>query len=156
MPAKAVSNDVSGDSIAGNLKLRIEVSAPAIDEAMSQFVRFLLKRNVPESVAYELQCVFYEAATNIRYHSQLSERETMNFEMELTDGRAKIIFTDCGKPFDPTADIAPSHFADRARKGEVRGYGLAMIAQLSNNLSYRRTPDGCNELIITKMWRTKS
>jgi anti-sigma regulatory factor (Ser/Thr protein kinase) len=121
---------------------------------MSKMVGHLTKAGLPDITAFELQTIFYEISTNIRLHSRLEPTETLVVAVEVeTEGRkATVTITDRGIEFDPTAREQETDFPEAGRRRQRRGFGLAMIKGLCNTLSYTRTADNRNQLVITKVW----
>ncbi len=138
------------------LNLNITPNITAIDEAMNNFVRFLMLNKLPEITAFELQTIFYEVATNIRCHSKLVIGELISFHVELHEHFVILIFRDRGESFDPTSLPPADDITIPARHGRINGYGLTMINRLCDKISYNRTSEELNELTIRKSWGARN
>lgn len=123
-----------------------------IDEIMGRFVAFLSKAGVPEVTAFELQTVFYEVATNIRRHSQLTEQDSVQLFAQVKDHIAIMTFTDNGIPFDPTKQQPRQDIKQSSHESDRSGFGLDMIIRLSDSIEYERVDSSQNRLRIEKGW----
>jgi anti-sigma regulatory factor (Ser/Thr protein kinase)/anti-anti-sigma regulatory factor len=132
--------------------LRFAPTKEAIDRAMSKVVGFLVKSGVPEGTAFQLQTIFYEVATNVRRHAQLTSEDSIDFDAQINGQVVTFTFVDNGVSFDPTVH-KPDVDLPRAN-GEFRRrrFGLAMIQRLSDSLQYSRTDSAQNQLRIKKSW----
>jgi sigma-B regulation protein RsbU (phosphoserine phosphatase) len=93
-----------------------------------------------------------EVAANIIQHAypRGMKRDNLQLDIEVQDDRVVIEFRDRGVPFDPLTrnqiDVKQS-FAERHK----RGYGLAIIRRVMDEIAYDRTETGENVLTLTKL-----
>jgi anti-sigma regulatory factor (Ser/Thr protein kinase)/ABC-type transporter Mla MlaB component len=138
--------------LSAGLKLKVHPSTENIDLMMSKVVNHLTASGLPEITAFELQTIFYEIATNIRLHSGLRPTDSFAVTVGLGERQVTLTFTDPGAEFDPTAQNNECDIQEAGRQLRRRGFGLAMVEGLCNTLSYTRTSDQQNQLVITKKW----
>ena len=132
--------------------LQLVPTVEGIDSAMSKVVGFLAKSGVPEATAFELQTVLYEVTTNIRCHGQLTSEDSIRFNAQISEQTVRYTFTDNGVAFDPTSRDPNVDYREASRELRQNGFGLAMIARLSDSVEYCRTADDQNHLSINKSW----
>lgn len=98
----------------------------------------------------ELLLAVDEAVTNIIVHGCPQGGCTIELELQEDPDTCTIRIRDDARLFDPTSlqepdlDVPP---LDRASPG---GYGVYLFKHLVDQTSYRTTPDGRNELTLTK------
>ena len=98
----------------------------------------------------KLEIALEEAVVNIINYSQATEigLRVENLNDERITG-LKLTLSDNGIPFDPTAQA----YADTEKvvtERQIGGLGITLLKQIADDLQYRRTEDGKNELIIIK------
>jgi anti-sigma regulatory factor (Ser/Thr protein kinase)/anti-anti-sigma regulatory factor len=139
-------------SASADLSLEVSPTAEDIDVAISKIISHLTRSGLPEFVAFELQTVFYEIATNIRLHSGLQCHDSFGVKVELEERKLTLTITDPGVEFDPTGHDHEPDVREAGRRLQRRGFGLAIVKGLSNTLFYARTADQQNQIVITKVW----
>lgn len=155
--AEAESLHSDKDLLMANLPSEYSESARAdigdIDWAILRFVKFLNGLNVSATTILELKTIFYEVATNIRCHSGLSPIDLFSLEVRADLSALTIVFSDNGKPFDPTAAPDALAIEEASRSRKRRGFGLIMVRRLANRLEYHHDETKGNVLSIIKEWR---
>lgn len=141
-----------GPSMTIPFKRTFAPTVEQIDEVMGKLVGFLTKAGVPEVTAFELQTVFYEVATNIRCHAQLSETDSILLFVQVRERLTILTFTDSGIPFNPTKQRPGQDLKQLAQEKKRRGFGLDMIKRLSDSLEYECIDGRQNRLRILKGW----
>ena len=63
------------------------------------------------------------------------------------DGGIRMVFTDDGKEFDPTKDVATPDVSAAAVDREIGGLGIFMVKKMSKSVVYERR-DGKNVLTV--------
>jgi len=121
-----------------------------ISDAMALFTHYLEDKALPETTEFDLRALFYEVASNIRFHSDAHESLPVKFFAEIADNRIEMVFRDMGSEFDPTAAASEIDMQEAAQKGQTRGFGLLMIRKLADKVEYRRIEGTTNELILSK------
>jgi anti-sigma regulatory factor (Ser/Thr protein kinase)/anti-anti-sigma regulatory factor len=136
----------------GGLDLRVSPTAKDIEVAMSELVSYLIRSGLPELTAFELQTIFYEIATNIRLHSGLDSDDSFAVTIELEGRRISLTVSDPGVEFNPTSRSDDLNVQEAGRRLQRCGFGLSMVKGLCKTISYTRTVDHRNQLVITKYW----
>lgn len=96
-----------------------------------------------------------EACTNVIEHGYDPNEPNKDITIRMEIDSVKLVLTiiDRGKPFDPRskkqADI--KQLIDMKRDG---GLGISLIKRTMDEIDYRTTPDGQNELILIKYLKT--
>lgn len=163
--------DVFAQSGLGEITPKQSVQAPAAGQAydlefgadldslrgaLKKFLGWIGKLELPDVDEVELQTVFYEAAANIIEHGGLAEGMMIRFQALTTEDSLKMTFFDGGIEFDTAAHAAAIDYESAARSAQTRGYGLAMIRQLVDNIEYQRVDNSRNELNLTRKWQRQS
>jgi serine/threonine-protein kinase RsbW len=90
----------------------------------------------PDVQAYNLSLAVHEICTNIIDHSYLGEssnRIWLEFRVEGQPSRLVIDLKDSGLEFNPLEEKEPD-----LENGQIHGYGLFLVHQLVDNLTYKR------------------
>ncbi len=124
----------------------------AADDAMTRFLVFLEDLGLPEIVRFELKTVFYEVARNIVDHSGLDDGGKIAFAVKTNPVKIEMVFEDSGVAFDLSSEKQVIDFRSAAQKGQKRGFGIAMIHRLTDDVAYARTPRDTNVLTLTRNW----
>ncbi len=114
------------------------------------FRRFIRTLNLSSHDAIDLETVFYEVLTNIRNYAQLKSGDLIEVSAELNRDEIHIVFADPGIEFDPTRPRAEFQITKALKAGQNHGFGLIMIAKMTDNMEYYRYEDGYNVLKLTK------
>lgn len=92
-----------------------------------------------------------EAATNIIVHGYGSRAEAssapVEVEVALREGELSVRLRDQAPPFDPTATPVVDELPPLTERGPG-GLGIFLMRKATDELRYRRTPDGRNELTL--------
>lgn len=123
-----------------------------IDASIARFMSFLADVRVSATTLLELRTIFYEIATNIRFHSGVLPQDQFNVDAHAELDCVTMTFADSGVPFDPTVGTEQIDAVAAARQRKQRGFGLIMVRRLADGLSYHRNPASQNVLTITKKW----
>jgi anti-sigma regulatory factor (Ser/Thr protein kinase) len=104
---------------------------------------------VDPSVTYDLLLAVEEIAANIIVHGYRRQPGTIDVTArQIADG-LEIRLRDRAPPFDPTHLPAPDLHAPLTRR-PLGKMGIHLARQLVDSMTYERTPDGANLLILTK------
>ena len=123
-----------------------------VREAVERFARYLSRIGVPDLTVFELKTVFYEVAMNIGVNAELDAREEIGVTAESSTDRLRLTFRDGGKAFDPTEHMTKMDFRVAAQRRQRRGFGIAMVARLTDKVTYVREDGRCNVLTLEKQW----
>jgi anti-sigma regulatory factor (Ser/Thr protein kinase)/anti-anti-sigma regulatory factor len=123
-----------------------------INRAMDQFKAYLTSFAVPEILCYDLMTIFYEIATNIKQHSGIGESNEFDFTATPYHDTIHLQFEYHGHEFDPATVIPKMKLNESARNGQVRGYGLRLVKELADAISYQRLDNDLNRLVIIREW----
>ena len=97
-------------------------------------------------VLKKLELALEEAVVNIVNYSQAT---SIGLEMHYVPSQMTIVLTDDGVPFDPTSQaLVDTEKVVKSR--QIGGLGITLLKQIADDLQYRRTEDGRNELTIIK------
>jgi anti-anti-sigma factor len=131
-------------------------SGESVHDALAGFADYLRRIGAPETVVTDAGTIFYEITTNILHHGHLDHTEVIIVTAILTstDSSRELVlrFTDSGIPFDsaqPQPKLVPE---EAAAEGRTRGFGLMMVARLSDSLSYERYRSTFNVITAKKRW----
>nr|WP_290226515.1 anti-sigma regulatory factor [Trichocoleus desertorum] len=96
---------------------------------------------------YRLTLAIAEGFTNaVRHaHQDLPPETAIDIHLALWDDRLEIQIWDYGQPFDP--DVLEEPKPGTLREG---GYGWFLLRRLADRVTYERSPDGRNCLLIVK------
>ena len=92
-----------------------------------------------------------EACANVIEHGYDPEEpeKTLTIRMEIDASKLVLSIIDQGKHFDPRSTRPPdiNELINMKRNG---GLGISLITRTMDEIDYRRTPDGDNELVLIK------
>ncbi|MEA4854041.1 MAG: SpoIIE family protein phosphatase [Christensenella sp.] len=120
-----------------------------IEQSMATALEFveetIAKYNVPMEIAAKVNIAAEEIYSNIvRY----STAQNATIECAITNTRIKLIFTDDGKPYDPTSNMDPD-ITLSAEERNIGGLGIYMVKKIMDEVTYEYR-DGLNILTVTK------
>lgn len=102
----------------------------------------------PEAIA-EMLLAMNEAATNIIVHGYQGQPGIIEVEIAYDEDALVIWLRDQAPTFDPTLAPVPDITLSLEQR-PFGGMGIHIMRQLTDELTYRTTPDGRNELILVK------
>lgn len=110
-------------------------------------LKHLSKLGWTENQLYRLNLALAEGFTNaVRHaHHALPPETTIQIEVSLWSDRLEIRIWDYGQPFNPDAVREPE-----PGTLQVGGYGWFLLRRLADHVSYERSADGRNCLLIVK------
>ena len=135
------------------LDISVKSSSDEILDALHRFREFLKTLNVDPLFAIELETVFYETLTNIRVHGEIEEGDAIEFSGTANSIAMEMTFTDRGRPFNPTENVRNYDPGAAIRTRQKHGFGLTMIARMTDSMDYRRENDELNVLKLKKYWK---
>ncbi len=103
----------------------------------------------------DLVLAMNEAVTNIIRHGYKTQPGDIEVVVDVQPGRLSIWLYDNAPPFDPTQAPTP----DISRPLDERpfgGMGIHMMRTFTDQLTYQRTADGRNQLLLSKEWLTNT
>lgn len=149
---RALQQQASRKLVQGEFTREFAATVPGVADALDGFMLYLEGMGLPAMLKFELKTVFYEIATNIRTHAELTEADRIDFTASCNGEHMELRFVDRGVPFDLTRQDHHLDVSQAARNGQLHGFGLAMINRLSDRMTYSREGDGMNVLIVEKVW----
>ncbi|NEP55582.1 MAG: ATP-binding protein [Symploca sp. SIO2G7] len=123
----------------------------ALDQILSWFDQ-LNQPSIPKKVWLQYQLALAEGFTNaVRHaHQDLSSEILIEIEFTIAPQRLELRIWDWGPPFDLEGMLHNlNHQVDRDSGG---GRGLAILQKISDQLSYTRTEDNRNCLLVAKSY----
>jgi anti-sigma regulatory factor (Ser/Thr protein kinase) len=136
-----------------NFTLTFPATVDHINSAQQNFVRFLTSLNIQEITVFELATVFYEVATNIRSHGDLTDTDSIEFSVSYTDRSVLMEFTDPGRPFKIPKILPDFDPREVIAQKKTHGFGLILIDRLTDGITYERIDNEYNVLKLKKQWR---
>ncbi len=134
------------------IEIEFKATSRSIRSSIVKLKDFLGKPNLEEIFILEIETIFYEVATNIRLHSQISDKDLIQLTVTLYSDKIVLRFVYPGISFDPTARVKEYDPGALIKQRQKRGYGLIMINRMADEISYERTDNDLNELYIEKYW----
>ena len=102
----------------------------------------------PEAIT-DMIIAMNEAATNIIVHGYQGQPAIIEVEVGYNKDALVVCLRDQAPTFDPTSAPAPDLTLPLEQR-PFGGMGIHMMRQLTDELTYRTTPDGRNELTLVK------
>lgn len=93
-----------------------------------------------------------EAVANIVVHGYQGRPGVIELEMERQGGALIVRLRDQAPPFDPTT-VTPPDLSLPFEQQPPSGRGIFLMQQVMDQVTYRRTPTGGNELTLVKLMR---
>jgi serine/threonine-protein kinase RsbW len=90
-----------------------------------------------------------EIATNIVLHGYRDRPGRIEIEVKQSAATLIVYLRDSAPPFDPTS-IAPPNLDLPLERRPLGGLGMHMVRNLVDEVTYRRLPQGGNELTLKK------
>jgi len=90
-----------------------------------------------------------EAVTNVIVHGYQDRPGMIEIELQRNGDAIVIYLRDESLPFDPTS-VPPPDVTQPLEERPLGGMGIHLIRQLMDDVSHHITPQGGNELIMTK------
>ena len=103
--------------------------------------------HIPDEVKPTLLMIAEEIFVNICSYSYGDRQGNVTVALDIFVDRARMTFTDSGKPFDPTAEVLS--IEDYDHNADIGGLGRFLVFELADDYSYRYA-DGKNILTVTK------
>lgn len=110
----------------------------------------------PDLKVYDLVLAVDEAATNIMMHgygvsaaneARAGEASVVEVQTSLDASALRVTLRDQAPPFDPTAAPVQTELPPLGER-MPGGLGIFLIHKTMDEIGYRRTPDGWNELTL--------
>lgn len=134
---------------------RLEIRARLDD--LGRVRDFINEHVPPESLgddgAGELLLAVDEAVSNVIMHGGSRADGRIEVQVARSPDATCVTIRDEARPFDPTAAGEPDLGVSPLEREEAGGFGLALIRRLVDELRYRVTEDGGNELLLVKKRR---
>jgi serine/threonine-protein kinase RsbW len=122
---------------------------PDLDD-MRRFVeQSAFKLGATEDAVGEMVLAVNEAVTNILLHGYRSRPGGVEIAVEGEGDRLIVSLRDRAPHYDPTA-VPPPNLALTLDERPLGGLGVHMMRQFTDELRYRVTEDGENELLLIK------
>ena len=102
-----------------------------------------------KSLSHNIKLAVEEVAVNIMDYAYMADiKGQLKVEAMATDKRLKFIFTDSGRPFDPTS-VSRADTTLTVEDRPIGGLGILLVRNLMDSINYERI-DGQNVLRIEK------
>ena len=89
-----------------------------------------------------------EAFVNVANYAYGDQHGTLDYSIEVLDGKLRFTLSDGGVPFDPLAKDDPD-ITLSAEERNIGGLGIFMVKKIMDEVDYSYS-DGKNNLILTK------
>jgi len=133
----------------------IQLSVPAklsILAGIRNFIRSaLILYCMDDDFLFQLVFAVEEAVTNIIMHGYQGNNGVITILIQPNDAAVEIVLQDDAPPFDPTS-VPPPRLDLPLVKRPLGGLGVHLMRKHSDEMSYRRTPAGLNELRLIKLY----
>ena len=128
--------------------LKFESDLKALDQVLFHFNQ-IHQPWIPQEDWLQCQLALAEGFTNaVRHaHSQLSSKMPIEIELSLSQQSLEIRIWDYGPPFDLEAFVNSIRYRNSRVEG---GRGLEILQKIADRLSYVRTDENRNCLVIVK------
>ncbi|MBP7175551.1 MAG: SpoIIE family protein phosphatase [Thermoclostridium sp.] len=128
-------------------RITLAPSAESMAEATAFVEETLVSADVPMRTIAKMNIAVDEIYSNIiRY----SGAEKAAIECAVSEGRIVLVFTDNGRPYDPTEKPDPNTSLS-AEERDVGGLGIFMVKKTMDSVTYEYR-DGLNILTLTKRY----
>ncbi len=122
---------------------------PDLDD-MRRFVEeSAFKLGADEDAVGEMVLAVNEAVTNILLHGYRSRPGNVEIGVERQGNNLVVILRDHAPQYDPTS-VPPPDLSLSLEERPLGGLGVHMMRQFTDELRYRVTDDGANELLFIK------
>jgi len=115
-----------------------------------EFESFLQQLGLDKVDRYVLRTIYTEAVQNIYRHAGLKDTQEIQVQAELTGRCLGLTFVDEGPEFDPTAESSLDEQQSDPSAVEFPHFGIKMLRQLADDMTYQRSHSGKNVLRIIK------
>jgi serine/threonine-protein kinase RsbW len=131
---------------------RLELQVEAKVEQLARISAFIADAmrafGLDDRKSFEVQLAVDEACANIMHYAYSEVRGTIELSCERRNGEVRVMITDHGKPFDPTAVPPPNLDADVEDRA-VGGLGIYFMRRMVDKINYEYR-DGQNVLTMVK------
>lgn len=111
-------------------------------------VQALLAEDADDLLRHDVEMALQEICVNIVVHAYKGcEDARLHLTLSSGDGELVAELSDGGQPFDPSSAPQPN-----LAEGQVHGYGMFMVHQLLDEVTYNRRDDR-NHWRLTKRWK---
>ena len=146
---------------------RLSLSVPGTVDHLARIREFVTvnarSAGFSEGDVDDIVLALDEAVANIVEHayegSDLPDREkSIRLTIECDGKLFRVLLQDHGIPYDPTAaaELTPEESRRKGERGDDGGWGLYMIRQLMDEISYSYDPESGNSLEIIKRLQSGS
>ena len=134
-----------------SFQLQVNTACNALGQVLSWFDE-LKQPTIPQRIWLECQTALAEGFANAvdHAHHQLPSSTPITIEVTIFTYSIEIRVWDCGAAFDLEKQL--QQLPDEIDKMAERGRGLSIIQQITDYLSYTRTPDNRNCLLLIKSY----
>jgi anti-sigma regulatory factor (Ser/Thr protein kinase) len=110
----------------------------------------VLPDDLPGDGAGEFLLAVDEAVSNVMMHGAPSGESDIEVQFTRDPAALRVSIRDDAPLYDPTKVEEPGAIDSPLERSEPGGFGLVLIRRLVDELSYRVTEDGRNELVLVK------
>jgi len=130
-------------------RLRLPADLDRLAQARDFLETTFNSLGVDDTIGADLTLGIDEAITNIMVHGYRGGPGSIRLEVELKGSSLHIRLEDSAPLFDPTT-VVPPDLAQPLEQRPVGGMGIPLMRRTTDQLLYRVTPDGRNELTMVK------
>jgi serine/threonine-protein kinase RsbW len=130
---------------------QVPTDLKALDQVLSWFDQ-LNQPSIPKKVWIQCQLALAEGFTNaVRHaHKDLPTNVPIDIEVTLFHQSLELRIWDQGPPFDLEQRLQTQEQKEKENNDGGGGRGIAILQKIADKLSYRRTDDNRNCLLIVK------
>lgn len=129
-----------------SLRLRLAPRMAEVARLADEAGRFAEAAGLGADMVARLLTVLDELVTNVVMHGRLAEHDSIEVQLAVRDAGLDVLVLDPGPPFDPLRDAPAPQLDGQVEQRPIGGLGVHLVQQLSRDLRYARTPEGCNRL----------
>lgn len=136
------------------LEQRVRARTADLAKSTREFEAYLSRMQLEKVDRYVVRTLYTEAVQNIYRHAGLKDSQEIQVLVERTGKCLSLTFVDEGPEFDPTAESSLNEQLSDPAAVEFPHFGIKMLKQLADDMSYQRSHSGKNVLRIIKELQT--
>ena len=144
-----IPSEEGGHSAKTEFRLRLPADLNRLAQARDFLATAFKTLGVDDTIGADLALGIDEAITNIMVHGYRGGPGSIRLEVEPRGSSVHIRLEDSAPLFDPTSVVSPD-LAQPLEQRPIGGMGIPLMRRTTDQLLYRVTSDGGNELTLIK------